>query len=128
MAKIVHADGSTNFLRRFSEGDRKVGWIGRTVRYEVVTEATETQARGIVSADAEELRRVAEVTDTLRRETVDKGRMVSRMPNELSRWATSMPIRPRPTTPTFTGEIDFATLRRDGWAKLPLSWPWTARR
>ena len=48
-----------------------------------MTEATETQARGIVSADAEELRRVAEVTDTLRRETVDKGRMVSRMPNEL---------------------------------------------
>jgi len=82
-AKIIHADGSTNFLRRFSEGDRKVGWVGRTVRYEVVTEATETQARGIVSADAEELRRVAEVTDTLRRETVDKGRMVSRMPNEL---------------------------------------------
>ena len=82
-AKIVHADGSTNFLRRFSEGDRKVGWVGRTVRYEAVTEVTETQARGIVSADAEELRRVAEVTDTLRRETVDKGRMVSRMPNEL---------------------------------------------
>ena len=82
-AKIIHADGSTNFLRRFSEGDRKVGWVGRTVRYEAVTEVTETQARGIVSADAEELRRVAEVTDTLRRETVDKGRMVSRMPNEL---------------------------------------------
>jgi protein SCO1/2 len=82
-AKIVHADGSMNFLRRFSEGDRKVGWVGRTVRYEVVTEATETQARGIVSADVEELRQVAEVTDTLRRETADKGRMVTRMPNEL---------------------------------------------
>ena len=82
-AKIAHAKGETTFLRRFSEGDRKVGWVGRTVRYEVVTEATETQARGIVSADAEELRRVAEVTDTLRRETVDKGRMVSRMPNDL---------------------------------------------
>jgi protein SCO1/2 len=82
-AKIVHSDGSTNFLRRFSEGDRKVGWVGRTVRYEVVTEATETQARGIVSADVEELRQVSEVTDTLRRETADKGRMVTRMPNEL---------------------------------------------
>ena len=58
-AKIVHADGSTNFLRRFSEGDRKVGWVGRTVRYEVVTEGAETHARGIVSADAEELRQVA---------------------------------------------------------------------
>jgi protein SCO1/2 len=83
MAKIIHTKGETIFLRRFSEGDRKVGWLGRTVRYEVVTEGNETQARGIVSADAEELRRVAEVTDTLRRETVDKGRMVSRMPNEL---------------------------------------------
>jgi len=83
-AKIVPAKGETVFLRRFSEGDRKVGWVGRTIRYEVVTEATETQARGIVSADAEELRKVAEVTDTLRRETVDKGRMVTRMPNELT--------------------------------------------
>ena len=83
MAKIVHAKGEAIFLRRFSEGDRKVGWVGRTVRYEVVTEPTETQARGIVSADTEDLRQVAEVTDTLRRETADKGRMVTRMPNEL---------------------------------------------
>ncbi|MFM8550272.1 MAG: SCO family protein [Verrucomicrobiota bacterium] len=82
-AKIVHADGSTNFLRRFSEGDRKVGWAGRLVRYDAVTEGNETVARGIVSADPEELRRVAEVTDVLRRETVDKGRLVTRMPNEL---------------------------------------------
>jgi protein SCO1/2 len=82
-AKVVHADGSTNYLRRFSEGDRKVGWVGRTVRYEVVTEANVTHARGVVSADAEELRRVAEVSDSLRRETADKGRMVTRMPNEL---------------------------------------------
>jgi protein SCO1/2 len=82
-AKIVHADGSTNYLRRFSEGDRKVGWVGRTVRYEVVTEADVSHARGVVSADAEELRRVAEVSDSLRRETADKGRMVTRMPNEL---------------------------------------------
>ena len=82
-AKIVHADGSTNYLRRFSEGDRKVGWVGRTVRYEVVAEANVTHARGVVSADAEELRRVAEVSDSLRRETADKGRTVTRMPNEL---------------------------------------------
>lgn len=82
-AKIVHADGSTNFLRRISEGDRKVGWVGRMVRYDAVTEGAETYARGIVSAEPEELRRVAEVTDVLRRETADKGRLVTRMPNEL---------------------------------------------
>jgi protein SCO1 len=83
MAKVVAADGTTSLLRRFSEGDRKVGWVGRTIRYEAVKEGDETQARGIVSADPEELRQVAEVTDALRRETADKGRMVTRMPNEL---------------------------------------------
>jgi hypothetical protein len=68
-AKIVQADGSTNLLRRFPEGDRKVGWVGRIVRYDAVAEGAETAARGIVPADPEELRRVAEVTDVLRRET-----------------------------------------------------------
>ncbi len=83
-AKISLAgkDGAV-LLRRFSEGDRKVGWLGRLIRYDAVTEGAETFARGVVSADPEELRRVAEVTDVLRRETVDKGRMVTRMPNEL---------------------------------------------
>ena len=82
LAKVVTAKGEA-LLRRFSEGDRKVGWVGRMVRYEAVAEAAEIQARAIMSADANELRQVAEVTDTLRRETVDKGRMVTRMPNDL---------------------------------------------
>lgn len=82
LAKVMTPKG-TVLMRRFSEGDLNVGWLGRVVQYEAVAEVAEIQARGIVSADAEELRRVAEVTDTLRRETVDKGRMVSRMPNEL---------------------------------------------
>ncbi len=83
LAKVVASDGTTSRLRRFSEGDRKVGWTGRIIRYEAVKEGDETHARGIVSADPEELRQVAEVTDTLRRETADKGRLVTRMPNEL---------------------------------------------
>ena len=82
-ATIVLQKGEPGVLRRFSEGDRKVGWVGRTIRYESVKEGQEFAARGIISADAEELRRVAEVTDALRRETVDKGRLVTRMPNEL---------------------------------------------
>jgi protein SCO1/2 len=83
-AKISPDQAEGSFLlRRFSEGDRKVGWVGRMVRYDAVTEGIETLARGVVSADPEELRRVAEVTDVLRRETVDKGRLVTRMPNEL---------------------------------------------
>jgi len=83
LATIVPTDGQGRLLRRFTEGDRKVGWAGRIVRYDVVTEGKETQARGVVSAEPEELRQVAEVTESLRRETADKGRMVTRMPNEL---------------------------------------------
>lgn len=82
-AKIVQPTGATTLLRRFSEGDRNVGWAGRLVRYEAATEGGVTLARGVAPADPEELRRVAEVTDALRRETVDKGRLVTRMPNEL---------------------------------------------
>lgn len=82
LAKILPGKGDA-FVRRFSEGDRKVSWTGRLVRYDAVAEGAETQARRIVSADPEELRQVAEVTDVLRRETADKGRMVTRMPNEL---------------------------------------------
>jgi protein SCO1/2 len=81
-AKILTSKGG-ELSRRFAEGDRKVGWTGRLVRYDVIMEGAEAQARGVVSADVEELRRVAEVSDSLRRETVDKGRMVTRMPNEL---------------------------------------------
>ena len=82
LAKVVTAGGE-QVMRRLSEGDRKVGWTGRTVRYEAAKDGSEVKARSIVSADPEELRQVAEVTDALRRETADKGRMVARMPNEL---------------------------------------------
>jgi protein SCO1/2 len=82
-ASIIPADGGASLPRRFSEGDRKIGWVGRVVRYDAVMEGAETHARGVVSADPEELRQVAEVTDALRRETADKGRVVTRMANEL---------------------------------------------
>ncbi len=82
LAQVLTPKGET-VARRLHEGDRKVGWAGRFVRYEVVVEGAETRARGVVSADPEELRQAAEVTEALRRETVDKGRLVTRMPNEL---------------------------------------------
>jgi len=82
LAQMLTTKGET-VARRLHEGDRKVGWTGRLVRYEVVSEGGEARARGVVSADPEELRQAAEVTEALRRETVDKGRLVTRMPNEL---------------------------------------------
>lgn len=83
LAKIVPAPDAPALTRRFSEADRRIDWVGRQVRYQAVTEGNETSARGIISAEPEELRRVAEVTDALRRETADKGRLVTRAPNEL---------------------------------------------
>ena len=82
-AKVAQAQGGAPLLRRFSEGDRKVGWVGRTIRYDAVKDGDVTHARGVLSADPEELRRIAEVTDSLRRETADKGRVVTRLLNEL---------------------------------------------
>lgn len=80
---LIRPSAGEPVSRRFLEGDRLVGWTGRLVRYEAVKEGAETRAERVVSADPEELRRVAEVTDSLRRETVDKGRVVTRMRNEL---------------------------------------------
>jgi hypothetical protein len=45
-AKIVPPQGEAVFLRRFSEGDRKVGWVGRIIRYEVVIEGKEARHIG----------------------------------------------------------------------------------
>lgn len=82
VATLRAADGTT-FSRRLDAGDGKLGWSGRLVRFQDSVRDGVVFAQGLVSADPEELRRVAEVTDTLRRETVDKGRLVTRMPNEL---------------------------------------------
>jgi cytochrome oxidase Cu insertion factor (SCO1/SenC/PrrC family) len=82
LARLQPSSGAA-VSRRFSEGDRKVGWTGRTVRYVTAQEGAEVVARAVMSADPEELRQVAEATDALRRETADKGRLVTRMPNEL---------------------------------------------
>jgi protein SCO1/2 len=80
---LVRPSTGEPVTRQFLEGDRQVGWTGRLVRYEAVKQGPVMRAERVVSADPEELRRVAEVTDSLRRETVDKGRVVTRMPNEL---------------------------------------------
>lgn len=64
-------------------GDSQIDWKGRKVRLRIVEADGARRAEEILPADAEELRRVAEVTDSLHRETLDKGRLVTRMPSEL---------------------------------------------
>jgi protein SCO1/2 len=65
-------------------GDLELPWVGRTLRYEVVESGGRTWADAIFPAEPEELRRVAEVTESLRRLTVDRGRLVTRLPNDLA--------------------------------------------
>ena len=71
----------TDYLAR--PGDLELPWAGRRIRFEVLTDAGRRWADTIFPAGTEELRRVAEVTDSLRRQTADQGRLVTRMPRDL---------------------------------------------
>lgn len=64
-------------------GDLEIPWAGRRVRFEVLVDGGRRWADTIFPAGDEELRRVAEVTDALRRQTADQGRLVTRMPRDL---------------------------------------------
>ena len=64
-------------------GDLELPWAGRRVRYEVLVDGARRWADTVFPAGAEELRRIAEVTDSLRRQTADQGRLVTRMPRDL---------------------------------------------
>ncbi len=64
-------------------GDLELPWAGRRVRYEVLVDGERRWADTVFPAEAEELRRIAEVTDSLRRQTADQGRLVTRMPRDL---------------------------------------------
>jgi hypothetical protein len=66
------------------EGDLAIAWTGRSIRFEVLTAAGRRWADTIFPADPEQLRRVAEVSESLRRQTADQGRLVTRMPNDLT--------------------------------------------
>lgn len=71
----------TDYLAR--PGDLEIPWAGRRVRFEILTAGGRRWADTIFPAGPEELRRVAEVTDSLRRQTADQGRLVTRMPRDL---------------------------------------------
>lgn len=68
---------------KLSPADAAMGWSGRRIRYLPVRDGSSMRADRVFPAGAEELRRMQETTDALRRATADRGRMVSRMPTEL---------------------------------------------
>jgi protein SCO1/2 len=83
-ASIEPAGGgpAAEFLLR--PGDVELPWLGRAIRYEVVESDGRRWADALFPAEPEELRRVAEVTEALRRLTVDRGRLVTRLPDDLA--------------------------------------------
>jgi protein SCO1/2 len=75
---------ATPIVVRFSPGDVKVGYAGREIALHLMTTAEgPRRADTIFPNEPESLRRIAEISDSLHRETLDKGRLVTRMPADL---------------------------------------------
>lgn len=82
-ARLAPASGSP-VQARLGTGDLSVGWSGRLVRGDLIESEGRLRLERIFPADPEELRRVAEVTDALRRDTVERGRLAARGKGDLS--------------------------------------------
>lgn len=66
-----------------SAGDAAIGWQGRRISCLLTESDGKTWAEKINSADPEELRQAVEVTEALKRDTFERGRIVTRGANEL---------------------------------------------
>ncbi len=64
-------------------GDVAINWSQKIVKCTLVKNQDSIRADLIFPADPEELRQIAEVTDALRRDTVERGRIVLRGANDL---------------------------------------------
>jgi protein SCO1/2 len=64
-------------------GDVTINWSQKIVKCTLVKNQDAVRADLVFPADPEELRQVAEVTDALRRDTVERGRIVLRGANDL---------------------------------------------
>jgi len=82
-ARLVDSDGKV-LTARLGAGDLALGWSGRPVRGDLIESEGSPRLERIFPADAEELRRVAEVTDALRRDTVERGRLAARGAGDLA--------------------------------------------
>lgn len=109
-ARLVPDAGEAS-VARLGAGDLAVGWSGRRVRGELIESEGKLRLERVFPADAEELRRVAEVTDALRRDTVERGRLAARGVGDLApswmlwdqagKLAASSDLRGRPTVVNF---------------------------
>lgn len=80
---VVKSDDTTGRLVSLSAGDAAIGWQGRRVSCTIAESDGKTWAEKIFSADPDELRQALEVTEALKRDTFERGRIVTRGANEL---------------------------------------------
>ncbi len=66
-----------------SVGDGAIGWQSRRISCSLVESDGKIRAEKVMSADPEELRQATEVTEALKRDTFERGRVVTRRTNEL---------------------------------------------
>lgn len=76
-ARLLADDGKA-MDARVGPGDLAVGWSGRRVRGDLIESSGQLRLERVFPAEPESLRRMAEVSDALRRDTVERGRLVTR--------------------------------------------------
>lgn len=74
----LRTDNGREFAARVGSGDLAIGWAGRAVRGELVESDGRLRLERIFPSDPAELREEAEVAAALRRDTVERGRLVAR--------------------------------------------------
>lgn len=82
-ARVLPAGGVAMTVQ-MGQGDLAVGWVGRQVRGELIMSDGKFRLERIFPAEPEALRRIAEATDALRRDTVERGRLATRATGDLA--------------------------------------------
>lgn len=80
---VTKLDDTSGRTVSLSAGDAAIGWQGRKVSFLIGGSDGKTWAEKIFSADPDELRQAQEVTEALKRDTFERGRIVTRGANEL---------------------------------------------
>lgn len=77
------ASGMDGKVVRLSAGDVAIGWQGRRISCSLLESDGKVWAEKVFPADPDELRQATEVTESLKRDTFERGRIVTRGANEL---------------------------------------------
>jgi len=77
------ANGMDGKAVRLSAGDTAIGWQGRRISCGMLESDGKVWAEKVFSADPDELRQATDVAEALKRDTFERGRIITRGANEL---------------------------------------------